>query len=534
VDVLPLFSDTEQLKFLRQNDASNLYRAVSYLMEGQPDANAASQAAEWVMNGKALANELLAEQVWMTRATDQKDVAPIGAELQHVREQLAALTTSKIPDQSARLEQMERLEASRVELTAKLGLAIDRPTQAAQWVELKDIQAKVPENSVLVEFYRFQVWDQLKSTWQGQRYVVFVISGRQNVPIKLVDLGDAELMDAAVSEAKAGFAKSLSTLTETDEGKSEQLARTALVTLSDRLLRPLEQHLVGAENWLISPDSNLWLVPWSALTLASGQYTVESHATTLLVCGRQLLQKSDTVPSTAPVIVADPNFDAGLPNGYQGPKLCTPLPGSAIEARAIAPYIKDFTKAEPQVSLGDSATEQLVKSIKNPSVLVLSTHGFFAESRRGGLRHPLLRCGLTFAGANCPNTDVQSSDGILLGMEIVNTRLQGTQLVVLSACDTAVGDVQSGEGVLGLRQAFHLAGAKQVVSTLWLLTDADTAFIMTELFKELAAGKETSQALRAAQLATIKQRRAARQGAHPFFWAPYTLTGTSTAPSNGS
>ena len=224
----------------------------------------------------------------------------------------------------------------------------------------------------------------------------------------------------------------------------------------------------------------------------------------------------------------------------------TRLPYTAVEAQAILPNLESIAKDKPLVYTGEFALEGVFKKVRQPKMLVLSTHGVFLPAKQkqpspgesftsvskptqtslvGPTDNPLLRCGLLLAGCNQRPISQTDDDGILTGDEITACNLRGTELVVLSACETGVGEVRNGDGVAGLRQAFQLAGAKSVVATLWQIDDRESAYFMRDFFKHLEGGKSQADAMRSAQLERIEARRNRYGAAHPFYWAAWTLTG---------
>lgn len=214
------------------------------------------------------------------------------------------------------------------------------------------------------------------------------------------------------------------------------------------------------------------------------------------------------------------------------------LPGTAAEAEAIAPLFPDAT-----VLTGNQATENTLKAVDAPRILHIATHGFFFDDVRLApnsnslasssfsnitpqssrttplVENPLLRSGLVLAGFN--NRKSGAEDGVLTALEAANLDLKGTQLVVLSACDTGLGDIANGEGVYGLRRSFAIAGAESQLMSLWRVSDEGTQVLMARYYEKLKQGMGRSEALRAVQLELLDDPNYN----HPYYWASFILAG---------
>lgn len=189
-------------------------------------------------------------------------------------------------------------------------------------------------------------------------------------------------------------------------------------------------------------------------------------------------------------------------------------------------------------SMRDKAREAYIKSLNNPRVLHIATHGYFLDdiesnpdskvfgvNSKVALENPLLRSGLLFAGASLEiagnlNSNMDDNDnGILTAFEAMNLDLDKTELVVLSACETGLGEVKNGEGVYGLQRAFEVAGAKTVMMSLWTVNDYTTRELMTKFYEEWIATGDKRKAFISAQL-YMKEKYT-----WPFYWGPFVMVG---------
>lgn len=582
-EVLPVLGEREQLAFIERRDESQFHCALSFGRRHHDQPALAEQSAGWLFSGKAVVQASLAERALLARDSANPALAEHIKRLLALRSDLASLSLAvpKPGQETEHRRKLAELSGQEQELTRQVHQATGRPAKTNPWIEPDAVRAALAADAVLIDIARFRPFNFAakggEAYWQPARYVAWVVPPAGQGNVEIVDLGPAEEIDAAVQAVRKALEGAAAMIVDEGDEAAEKQLKKPLDELAKRVLQLLTPHLGQCRQLIISPDAALWLAPWGALPLADGRYAIEQYQLRYLVSSRDLLAPPSASGQAAqPIIMADPNFDLGpketqaatqavlrsaAPVG-QRPRSAAAtssaasslakvarLPGTSEEAKAITPELQAYAGGAPLVYTDQWALEGVFKAIRRPKALVLSTHGFFlpdqevepdarplafSDSRGTAIaadgqpvENPLLRCGLLLTGCNQGSLAMAAGgeDGVLSGMEIVGTDLRGTELVVLSACETGLGQVRNGEGVAGLRQAFQLAGAQAVVSTLWQIPDRESARLMTDFFSNLAAGQTKANALRAAQLAAIKQRRAEHGAAHPFYWAAYTLTG---------
>ncbi len=292
-------------------------------------------------------------------------------------------------------------------------------------------------------------------------------------------------------------------------------------------MAPVRAALGSTTTVFLSPDGALSLIPFEALVDESNQYLVETYQFRYLTSGRDLMRIANTAASDnlavlmgnptygvagALVAQADTDDDPTRAIDFEN-RIFPALPGTQVEVELIAPLLPS-----PLVYTQTNATEAAIKQQAEPSILHIATHGFFEPTEDAA--NPLLQSGLILAGA----ADGQSGpdqDGILTALEVTGLNLRGTQLVVLSACQTGLGALSTGEGLYGLRRALVLAGAQSQVISLWKVSDDATQKLMVAYYQILLSDTPRDVALRETQLAFLHSE----DYSHPYYWAAFIGSG---------
>lgn len=484
-------------------------------------------------------------------------------QLRDLRGELTTLTLQS-PGSLAAAEYQHRLDAlvaRRDALEADLvqRSALQRASTALPAPEeiVDRVAASLPADGALIEFitYADRPWGSNPGTLAAQdsgsmRYLALVLF--PDARIRAIDLGAAEPIDSAASALGDAFASR----------DVDYLAHAQM--LYAQVFQRVRTLLGETRRLFIAPDGQLGLVPFDALH-DGRRFLIEDFEVTYLTSGIELLSRTEARPSSGSVIIlADPELDAPAtptgfpqamksalawrmsvappPRGALDERYWEPLPGTRQEAWAIQRLYP-----QARVFLGPDATKDRLLDVSAPGILHVATHGFFREDTRAtpGSRALAVVGSFSNASSTPHPADPMLSSGLLLAsdgarasesrgatlrprgtpvtaLELAGMDLWGTELVVLSACDTGLGLVEPGQGIHGLRRAFAIAGAETVVTSLWQVDDDTTRVLMESYYRHLRTGEGRSAALRNAMLSLRETH------AHPYYWAPFISLGRDT------
>jgi CHAT domain-containing protein/tetratricopeptide (TPR) repeat protein len=557
-DVAQTLSESKALQFARWAQLqSGDYLSILLDMPNGPEVNREEIAATVFTNKGQVTNVMLARHAATQVETDSSAIALIDS-LRVVREKLASEYARPSGDATSHglAARLQDLTAKRDSLEGELAQAVTMPKAGVlSPVKAQAVSAGLPPNSALIEYYQYNHRTDNRRSYPHYLAVVIGSNGKTLV----VPLGPSESVDSAVTRYELACLPEK--VSDFDQYAVASRALYELVWL------PVINLVADAELILIAPDGMLNKVSFAGLIDDNGRYLVESHAIHYLTAGRDLLKpEDDGFAGSGLMAIGDPDFDFRFADARTGEApvgevsnyallgltrnvraqceglrelSATPLPATRAEIEAVVNRWKQSTDEDALVYLGQDASEEnFKKQSHGKRVLHVATHGFYLPEQCAAKlddsgefsalagESPLLLSGLLLAGANQrdePSASQLTEDGILTAEEISSLDLRGTDLAVLSACQTGLGVIKSGEGVYGLRRALIASGVRSVISTLWSVDDKSTAELLGNI--SFHRGESIPNILRQTQLQQIEQLRAQGKSDHPFYWAGFVASG---------
>lgn len=485
--------------------------------------------------------------------------------------ELAALVESKIGDPANRRAQIAQLEQETNQLEQELARHSSAVSdqKALAVVTWRDVQKTLKPGEAAVEIVRFPLHDG-KSFRKNQLYVALVVRPDSNNP-NLVFLGDAKDLESAPMLAyRNQVAQTRGLTAEAEPNAPAAGSQTDTSAAYAAFWKPLEPALAGINRVYISPDGVLNQIPFGLFADSNGKLLLEKYQLRYVNSSKDLLRRSRPAPSKSAVLVGNPKFDLTEaeqrteiaqtnraaahpePAAIQTPPPArtaqrsidltgaplNPLPGTQIEVDAVAKLLAN-AGWQPNSYTGDRALKQTVLRVRSPRIVHFATHGFFLsdaeiaqQARAIGAQHapvedPMLRSGLLFAGADRIRAGTPSGpgldDGVLTAYEASQLDLEGTELVVLSACETGLGQQSNSEGIFGLRRGLQEAGAEAVMMSMWSVPDRETQELMALFYAKWLGGLDKPEALRQAQLAEREVVRKRYGKDLPYYWGAFIL-----------
>ncbi len=362
-------------------------------------------------------------------------------------------------------------------------------------INYKDITNLLTPNQLYLDFAKI-----------GENYYYFTLDNQANIQFNKIDKTQSKEIDDYIQRIREDGYISIKTT-------QKRYAKLYSIIFKDI-------DLTNKKSLIISPDGLLGLIPFEAF-YDGEKYLIEKLKIRYIPSGKELvkLYRDKTKSQNSDMVVfADIDFNATISKAkgadiYKGLKF-----GKLANSKRDVMVVEKLFPNQVKLFLEDNATEKNLLKINAPEILYLSTHGFFIEDKT--IFNPMLKSGIALSGANRA-IDYKTGDGIVTGLELAGLNLHGTKLVVLSACETGVGDIEEAEGVASLSKAFMLAGAKNIIMTLWSVDDEKSSLLMEKFYENIKNKMDYSDALREAKLWMIGDKNSS----HPYFWSGFVGSG---------
>ena len=418
-----------------------------------------------------------------------------------------SLSREELKNQKVDLGALEK-EANDMERSLSAQSTAFSQGYASDRIQIKQVSDLLGETDAVVEIIRIRGYD--KDFTTDSKYAVLVLTKGVDIP-KLVVLNNGTHLETRFAK----YYKNAILQRIPDEFSYIQFWS---------LIDPL---LTGKKIIYLSPDGVYNQINVNTIRKPGGDFISSRFEVVVFGNSKDLIASKSRKPNTVKnaFLLGFPDFGGAAPA----------LPGTKGEIAAVATVLKAGGYKVDQ-RMQAEATEGSIKEISGQSLVHIATHGYFLSdkgedvmgvSAEHASNNPLLRSGLILAGVPDPTKEEQKADlesndnGILTAYEAMNLNLEGTNLIVLSACETGLGEVRAGEGVYGLQRAFQVAGANALLMSLWKVDDAATQMLMTNFYTNWSKSGNKLKAFRQAQA----QLRLNPKYADPYFWGAFVMLG---------
>ncbi|MFN8842904.1 MAG: CHAT domain-containing protein, partial [Chryseotalea sp.] len=420
-----------------------------------------------------------------------------------------ALSKDELKEQKIDLKSLEA-EANALEKMLSGKSADFAQGYATNRISHDQLAQLLQENEALLEIIRVQAYEQ--SFTNQVVYMALVVTKNANKP-NIVILENGQQLETRYAK----YYRNSIQQKQADEYSYQQY------------WAKIEPALQGKKNIYISVDGVYNQINLNTLKKPDGVFLLQQYEIALLGNTKDFIEIKKRKISTGKknaVLVGFPDFGATEPLA---------LPGTKVEVENINKNLKTAGYTT-QLFQQREASEKNLKNVKAPEILHIATHGYFLQdvenqdnafgvASENATRNPLLRSGLLLADAGKTmnkqtGTDLSSNDnGIVTAYEAMNLNLEGTDMVVLSACETGLGDVKNGEGVYGLQRSFLVAGADALIMSLWKVDDAATQLLMSSFYTNWVKLRDKQKAFKQAQVQLYTKYK------DPYYWGAFVMVG---------